>query len=372
MDEKEPKEEKPEEQTPEEPTPEEQKPHGRREGEEQKPFRKGLRGLLDRWRAFAHRVPVAAKAVIAILILVSIIGASLTAYSTYNFTQNDPSFCNSCHIMNESFDAWKQSEHADINCHECHHLSIVELNALMVSAFIKRTEEVPVRYGKVIVPWKYCVSCHWEDNEKYPEVTKINNSRLHAKHYFMEKIECSKCHGYRLHKFNLEERFCINCHKSKVVHGKGMGGLACLNCHTDRTTDMMPGPNKCLFCHGDSSVRERLILDGTIDVKYFQPSEALINEATKIERLANAPMQFFCYECHHPHEQVRPDYGTCISCHPRIVDLGKHKLHIQSVGLDCIECHKPHVWRVTNKEAKKLCAECHDYIAPSAFMGNGE
>lgn len=369
MDEKEQREEKPEGQKPHKKISGEDKPQEEPAEEEEITYRKGLRGLLDRWRVFAHRVPVAAKAIIAILILVSITGASITAYTTYNFTQNDPSFCNSCHIMNESYDAWQKSEHAGINCHECHHLSVAELNALMVSAFIKRTEKVPVRYGKVIVPWKYCVSCHWEENEHYPEVKKINNSTLHARHYFMEKIECSKCHGYRLHKFNLEERYCINCHEGKVVHGKGMGGLACLNCHTDRTPDMLPGPNKCLYCHGDETVREMLVLDDTIDVKYFQPSEELVKKATKIERPANAPMQFFCYQCHQPHEQIRPDYGTCMSCHAKVVNVGRHKLHIQTVGLECTECHKPHSWRVSIEQAKTLCAECHDYVDPREFLG---
>jgi len=333
------------------------------------PFRKGLKGLLDRWRAFATRVPVAAKAIIAILILVSITGAGFTAFTTYNFTQNNPAFCNSCHIMNESFAAWQKSEHKNINCHECHHLSIGELNALMVSAFIRRTEKVPVRYGKIIVPWKYCITCHWEEDERYPTAIKINESNLHSKHYFMQKIECSKCHGYRVHKFSLEERYCLECHKGKEVHGEGMVDLPCLNCHTDRTPTLLPGPMKCLFCHGDDSVRRQMIHESTLDVKHFQPSEELIKKATKINRPQDAPMKFFCYQCHKPHEKVRPDYGTCMSCHPQVVNVGRHKLHIQTVGLECVKCHKPHTWRVTIKDAKTLCTECHGYKDPMTFIG---
>lgn len=338
--------------------------------EEEQPIRRGIKGLLDRWRIFSKKVPRVAKAIIAILILISVSGAALTAFTTYNITQNDPNFCNKCHIMNESFDAWKRSVHKDINCHECHHLSISELNALMVSAIILRTNEVPVRYGKVIVPWKYCIGCHWEENEKYPDAVKINSSRLHAKHYFMEKIECSKCHGYKVHEFRPEEKYCLECHKRKVVHGKGMGGLACLNCHTDRTPDLRPGPNKCLFCHGGDSVREMLILDDTLDVTNFTPSKEIIDEATKIDRPKGAPMQFFCYECHHPHDQVRPDFGTCLSCHPKIVKVGKHQLHVQNIGLECTECHKQHSWIVDEETAKTLCADCHDYQDPGTFLGN--
>lgn len=341
------------------------------ENEEEKPIRKGWRGLIDRWRLFRTRVPVVAKIIIAVLIILTISGMSFTAFTTYNFTQNNPKFCNSCHIMNESYVAWEESEHREINCHECHHLSISELNALMVSAFIKRTEKVPVRYGKIIVPWKLCIKCHWEENEKYPKIAKINNSSMHAKHYFMQKIECSKCHGYRVHKFTLEERYCLECHTGKEVHGKGMVDLPCLNCHTDRTPTLLPGSRKCLFCHGEDSVRKQLIQDGTMDVKHFQPSPETIKQATKINRPADAPMKFFCYQCHKPHQQVRPDFGTCISCHPQIVNVGQHKLHIQTVGLECIQCHKPHSWRVSVKDAKTVCKDCHGYKDPMTFIGPG-
>jgi len=338
--------------------------------EEKKGYRKGIRGLLDRWRSFRDRTPVGAKVIIAVLIIMSIIGASFTAFTTYNFTQNNPNFCKSCHIMEPAFEAWQKSEHANINCHECHHLSVKELNTLMVSAFIRRTEKVPVRYGKIIVPWKYCVECHWEENPEYPNAKKINGSTFHAKHYFMEKIECSKCHGYRVHKFTLEERYCITCHKGREVHGEGMASLPCLNCHTDRTPNLLPGTQKCLFCHGDESVRKELISDATIDVTHFQPSQDVIKKAIKINRPADAPMQFFCYQCHKPHEKVRPDYGTCISCHSQIVNVGKHKLHIQTVGLECKSCHKEHVWRVTRDSAKKICTTCHEYKDPMRFIGS--
>lgn len=339
-----------------------------KEAEEKPPVRKGIKGMLDRWRAFRDKVPVAAKAIIAILILVSIGGAGFTAFTTYNFTQNNPKFCNSCHIMNPAFAAWEKSEHAEINCHECHHLSPSELNALMVSAFIKRTEKVPVRYGKIIVPWKYCIGCHWEENEHYPAAKKINDSRLHAKHYFIEKIECAKCHGYKVHEFQPEERYCLECHKGREVHGEGMTGLACLNCHTDRTPDLKPGTGKCLFCHGDDTVRKDLIIGDTIDVKYFEPSDEIIKQAIKIDRPKNAPMQFFCSTCHKPHGQVRPDNDTCLSCHPNEDQVGKHRVHIEDAELQCTHCHKPHSWVVTKKLSKALCSECHEYRDPATFL----
>ncbi len=327
-----------------------------------------MKDLIHIDGAVKRRIPFRGRLIIIVLGLVIIIGGSVVAYSTYDFTQNNPEFCNKCHIMEPAFQSWEKSEHAGINCHKCHHLSISELNQLLVSFLVRRTESVPVRYGKVIVPWKYCISCHWEENREFPIAKKINSSRIHARHYFMEKIECSKCHGYRLHKFTLEEKYCLECHKGREVHAKGMEELACLNCHTDRQVDLKPGRKKCLFCHGDENVRRELDTGDTIDVKHFRPSDEVIKHATKIKVSKDSPMQFFCYECHKPHDQVRPDYGTCLSCHPQIINVGKHKTHVQNMGLECTTCHMKHTWRVTEKNAQTICTECHEYKDPMSFI----
>ncbi|RMG05575.1 MAG: hypothetical protein D6726_01020 [Nitrospirae bacterium] len=318
---------------------------------------------------FKESLTLKGKIIIAVLLLVIIIGGGVVAFKFYDFTQNNPKFCVSCHLMKPAYEAWEKSEHTGINCHECHHLSIPEQNRLLVNFVLHRPKSVPPRHGKIIVPWKYCVKCHWEKDERYPNAPMINNSPGHAKHYFMEKIECSKCHGYITHKFTAEPRFCLKCHKGKEVHGEGMEKLACLNCHTDRTVDTRPGRKKCLFCHGDESVRMELIADATLDVKHYQPSEEVIKKATKIDVPKDAPMQFYCYKCHKPHEKVRPDYGTCLSCHPQIPNVGKHKLHVQNMGLECTTCHKPHRWRVKEKTAKEVCTQCHEYRDPLTFIG---
>jgi nitrate reductase cytochrome c-type subunit len=328
-----------------------------------------LNKLLTPVRWIKEGVPLKGKIIIAILLLFIIIGSSIVAFKFYDFTQNNPKFCVSCHLMEPAFEAWQKSEHAALNCHDCHHLSIQEQNRLLINFILYRPASVPERHGKVIVPWKFCMQCHWEKNEKYQNAPMINRSRYHAKHVFMEKIECSKCHGYRVHKFTVEERYCMTCHKEREVHGTGMEKLACLNCHTDRTKDLKPGRKKCLFCHGDKSIREELIADGTIDVKHFQPSPGTIKKAIKVNVPADAPMQFYCYECHKPHAKVRPDWGDCLTkCHSDELYVGKHEMHVKTMGMKCTECHKPHAWRVSEAQAKKDCIKCHEYKGPMKFM----
>ena len=319
-------------------------------------------------------IPLKAKVLILVLILVIVGGGGFVAYKFYDFTQNNPKFCVGCHLMQPAYDAWASSEHKTLNCHDCHHLTIPEQNQLLISFVLHRPTRVPDRHkGQVIVSQKYCNSCHTEGKNG---AARINKSLFHAKHVYMEQIECTECHGdvkpdkSGLHKFLPTEKFCLKCHQGKEVHGVGMGGLACINCHTDRTKDIRPGRKKCLFCHSnDESIRKELIADGTMDVRYFQPDQNTIRRASKIRYSDNAPMQFYCYECHKPHVpgKVKPKSEDCLKCHTDVPKIGRHKIHL-NMDMQCKDCHKPHLWKVTEESAKKDCVSCHEYRSPKAFL----
>lgn len=312
-----------------------------------------------------------AKILIVVMLLVIVGGGGFVAYKFYDFTQNNPKFCVGCHLMQEAYDSWEKSEHKTLNCHDCHHLSIPEQNQLLISFVMHRPNKVPDRHGKVIIGSEVCDKCHTTD-----KAPRINTSLFHAKHVYMEQLECTYCHGEvkadksGLHRFLPTEKFCLKCHEGKAVHGEGMGGLACLNCHTDRTKDLKPGRRKCLYCHSnDESIRKTLREDATMDVRYFAPDAATLKKATKIVYDEKAPMQFYCYECHKPHTKgkVRPSSEHCKSCHANIQKIGKHKVHL-NMDMQCKDCHKPHVWKVTDASAKKDCTQCHEYRSPKAFM----
>jgi nitrate reductase cytochrome c-type subunit len=306
--------------------------------------------------------------IIAVLILFTL-GSLFTAYKINDYFENDPKACSACHVHDAANLAWSTSVHHGLNCHECHHSTKLDQMRQLYNFVVLGHNKVSPRHGEVIVPWKTCFSCHWDKSDKAPDAPSIANSRYHAKHVFMEKIECTKCHGYRTHQFSLEERYCLTCHTDKEVHGTGMEKLACLNCHTDRTKDLKPGVKKCLFCHGAEKYRKELLADATLDVTHFKPDEKTIRRAIKIDRPENGPMQFNCYECHKPHKSARPDWGNCLSCHKNIMAIGKHKIHVQDTVMKCKQCHKPHVWKITDEQAKKTCVECHEYRAPKAFLG---
>jgi hypothetical protein len=56
-----------------------------------------------------------------------------------------------------------------------------------------------------------------------------------------------------------------------------------------------------------------------------------------------------------------------LGCHANVQKVGKHKVHLD-MDMQCKDCHKPHLWRVTEASAKKDCVQCHEYRSPKAFF----
>ena len=329
------------------------------------PFR--LFGKVFTW--FNEGISTKAKVILAVFGLLFFAGMGVAGYKINDYFEHDPNACMMCHVHDEANKAWAHSEHKTVNCHECHRATKKDQVEQMYRFAVLGQKTVSPRHGKIIVPSKLCMECHWDRNPGYPDAPAVNRSGYHAKHVFVEQIECTKCHGYITHKFLPEQRFCLKCHTDREVRGKGMEQLPCLNCHTDRTADLRPGRTKCLFCHGDEKARKELADNSTMDVKYFRPSKDTIGRATKVSVSANAPMQFNCSACHKPHtSKVKPDSGDCLKCH-RIAAVGRHELHVKTMKMKCVDCHKPHSWKVTEAQARTDCMKCHGYRDLKKFVG---
>jgi hypothetical protein len=332
--------------------------------------------VLTNW--LSERLSRKAKIILAVFAMMMAIIMGFAGYKINDYFENDPNACFACHVHDEANKQWAKSEHAGINCHECHHSSKKDQVKQMFRFAFLGQRAVEPRHGEIIVPRTLCLHCHWERDDKFPNAPDISRSRYHAKHVFNEKIECTKCHGYRTHKFSMEERYCLTCHPDRdfSLPGKDvqagaklpMGDLPCLNCHTDRTSTLLPGKKKCLFCHGEEKIRQELIADATFDVKHFLPSEQTISKANKIIMPAGAAMQFDCITCHNPHLEARPNWENCtVKCHANVPKTGRHEVHLQ-MNLQCKNCHKPHMWKVTPEQAKKECVTCHAYKDPKLFL----
>jgi hypothetical protein len=273
--------------------------------------------------------------ILALIVIIGILGI-VVGYRYYRYTQDEPQYCASCHLMKEAFSEWEKGRHRDVICQTCHQLNLLEQNQLLI-AFVLKHENKPFsqKHGRQ-KPWNACKKCHIEEIAQ--GAITLRKSFGHARHVFMQKIECKACHKGTVHDFHPNEKACQRCHKDKGVHGLGMEAFTCLKCHsfTEKTPTMLSG-ERCLRCH---------------------------KEIPKNTPMANLS----CHQCHKPHGPIMPQSNTCTKeCHGNESLLGQHGLHAEK-GLKCMDCHKAHTWVVGEERAKKLCSTCHSYKNPTAFI----
>ncbi|MFO0752520.1 MAG: NapC/NirT family cytochrome c [Thermodesulfovibrionales bacterium] len=272
--------------------------------------------------------------VLAAFVLVAVLGA-LVGYRYHRYTQEDPEFCASCHLMSDAFREWQKGRHRDVVCQKCHKLSIFEKNQLLVAFVVKGKEPLAPTHGRE-KPWKACRECHM-DNIAQGSLT-MKKSYGHARHVFMQGMECKSCHKGTLHHFRPNEDSCRACHQERGVHGIGAEAFSCLKCHSfsEKAPAMVP-KDVCIRCH--------------TQVPRKGPMAALL-----------------CHQCHKPHGKINPTSASCVaSCHSNETAVGQHGVHMNK-GLDCMECHKPHLWVVGQERAKTLCSRCHPAKDPKLFI----
>ncbi len=253
--------------------------------------------------------------IIALLLIISGLGIVL-AHRYYTYIQKNPEFCNSCHLMEEAYRAWRLSGHRNIACQECHQLGLLEQNRLLIKFIFTTDRKTPEPHGNE-TPWKTCTRCHWD--EAAQGSLTVNKSTGHARHVFMEKISCKDCHSSTVHSFRPEKEACLRCHKDWKVHGTGMEHISCLRCHAfspKTQAPFIPDRARCLTCH---------------------------KKLSRNDFPTGVPMaRLNCYECHNPHARIKPTNADCLRCHSPEV-LAEKRVH-RGTQRACTTCHRPHRW----------------------------
>ncbi|MBI4268197.1 MAG: hypothetical protein HY662_05370 [Chloroflexi bacterium] len=269
------------------------------------------------WR---HPKKIAIPVTIAVILFIAIGGYLFARF--YNYTQDDPRFCQSCHIMEEAWDKWAISEHKDVGCHKCHEQSVLGgARQILDFAFgnFTRVEK------HATVQDEFCKQCHESNNPKWVQVAATAGHRVHSEE---QNVACTKCHSVSLHRFEPPAPICNVCHAEQEVEVSGMADMHCQTCHQFLAEDasLVPTRKACLDCHQSLT---------TVAVNWP----------------ADAPMQFPCSDCHQPHEQAKP-VVECQSCHS-VSGLHQAGAHVAS---QCQTCHQPHSWQVAPRDT---CLTCH-------------
>jgi len=293
-----------------------------------------MRWLIAKGKALVARIgrlPVVLRVSLIALVMGVVFGGTYLGYRVYSYTQTDPQFCRSCHLMEKAWDVWAGSKHNSLNCHQCHEINALEGAELVLKAISQN----PQRLAKhARVSDEACAKCHESGD---PQWIQVANSAGHKVHVEEQNIACQKCHGISIHKFVAPTTICGVCHEdhtaggAKAIKNIKMSPLHCYDCHNylAENNPLKPSRETCLACH-----------------------KQIKSSVTWPE---NAPMKWDCRECHKPHEQAMP-VVQCDSCHKFDTgNVGKHKLPTHS-ETKCQVCHKPHEWRISNTDG---CLTCH-------------
>jgi hypothetical protein len=265
-----------------------------------------------------------------ILIVLALLVVAIPSIFIYDYTQNNPKFCTSCHLMNEAYDTWQVSAMHDLSCHTCHESTMVESMQHVYDVLTKNPEDVT---KPVVIESVMCQNCHASND---PQWLQVVNTAGHKVHFFGndDHAECIDCHGMNLHVFRPPEEACLECHDVEKVHASEVMGTNCITCHDFLVNqdELYPLREDCLECHTDKEL-----------ITISMPPEAHADST--------------CTTCHNPHGDVTAE--SCSTCHK--VTGGLHDITLHT---DCTSCHVPHE-EVTVRES---CESCHtdkiDHYAP--------
>lgn len=268
------------------------------------------------------------RAVALAIVLVAVLFIAFGAYGSYrvySYTQDDPTFCRSCHTMEKAWNKWANSEHSKVNCHSCHEASPIASFEQVIKYSLDRPNEVSKH---AVVPDEACKNCHENGNGRWAMVADTAGHQVHAD---QQNVSCLKCHSVTLHQFAPPEKICLACHGDQEVKISSMAQRYCLDCHNflRENSPLRPQRQDCLKCHESQAQAE-------------------------MHWPTNAPMQFQCGQCHQPHQTTKPA-EACASCHQNQQQKGNHAVQTHASAA-CITCHKPHEWRITRRET---CTTCH-------------
>jgi hypothetical protein len=267
-------------------------------------------------------MPRVAKLLLAGLVILIGFGA-YAGHRFWNYTQHDPSFCRSCHLMESSWQKWQASAHAQVDCHACHQQSVRD-NLEQLVKFIALRPDAISKHAEV--DYTKCGACHLSNDPKWMQVA---GTAGHQVHFQKLGLECVGCHSKGVHTFVRPSDSCRDCHAEVMVRAKRMEVLHCTSCHPFLATGSAlkaPTRQQCLDCH------------------------ALLQETTTFPR--EAPMQLPCNQCHKPHVAGHPTSTDCGTCH----HMKEHGLHARVGHADCVSCHPPHTWL---PQERATCEACH-------------
>ena len=272
--------------------------------------------------------------------LAVVVGLGLLATYGAMEASSKPPFCGSCHIMKPYYESWKDSNHANIDCVDCH------IPPGITAELRKKYEALSmvVRYFTATYgtnPWAEvedtaCLDCHERrllvGQEMFGSVMFDHGPHL-AELRRGKRLRCTSCHSQMVQGSHIAvtQTTCSLCHFMGQKAGEGTAN--------------------CTLCHD--------VPDGVV-----QRGDAEFDHSS-VSRFG-----MDCLSCHAP---PRPGAGRvpkerCLTCHNEPERLERydegdelHRTHVTDHKVECTHCHLEiqHVTTSHGEQAPGDCSSCH-------------
>ncbi|MBI3297257.1 MAG: NapC/NirT family cytochrome c [Elusimicrobia bacterium] len=242
-----------------------------------------------------------------------------------------PQFCNSCHIMEPYYKAWKHSKHAGVACIECHYppaANVGEFRSLLYK-----------KYQNLSQVAKY--------------VTRTYNSKPFA---VVEDASClrSGCHSTRLLEGKIMAKTGVKFdHRPHLADKRRGRQLRCTSCHAQMVmgNHMEVTYDTCFLCHfkdmGEG--RELKPLAGCVGCHEVPAKKIKIGNMTYDHREFVTKRGVSCLNCHMDIVAGKGEASKdrCFTCHNDQEKMARfddipfiHEQHVTVKSVACFHCHQ--------------------------------
>ena len=257
-----------------------------------------------------------------------------------------PSFCNSCHIMNPYYDSWRTSSHSEVNCLDCHlQPGFVGYVKGKINGLAQAVDCLMGRVGtkpNAAVKDFSCLrsECHSVEELVSKDIDYKGIKFTHKNHVTKVvdgiTISCGTCHshfeGYE--HFNVNNDVCFTCHFLK-----------------DNTSDNRLVQTSCQSCH---EVPDMVIKRGLVTINHAE----FVSYSASCED-----------SCHK--KEIEKTSGVadsvCLNCHSfskeqQVNSMELHESHTNHEKVECFACHgkvSHGQTQVSSISAMMDCQNCH-------------
>ena len=304
---------------------------------------------IDAWSTPKWSARLAPRFFIIVFSLLCLSFCSFLGVAKYS---TSPAFCNSCHIMEPYYNAWKESKHSHVSCVECHY-SPGEPEILMWKKFQALSQIV-----------------------KY--VTRTYSSKPYAE---IEDASClrSGCHSTRLLKGRvISEKGVFFDHAEHIMKEKKGRELKCTTCHSQIVVGrhVEVTYDSCYLCHfkNYSIGRDLQTLGGCLGCHLLPEQSFVIDKITYNHKEIVEKRGVSCENCHI--DVVQGDglapHDRCFTCHNQPEKLAQtkdvtflHENHVTKHNVACFHCHQEIRHGFSNRRNGKS-----EMVGSSASTGN--